>query len=132
MKFTMLVLFLSLPVFGQDRPEGPPAARQFPAPKNLKILPPERLMETMQAFRLSLGVRCEFCHVQGNFASDEKPQKETARQMIAMARDINAKFFESKMRVTCFTCHHGAEEPASRPAAGAQAEHGEQAEHPHP
>jgi hypothetical protein len=123
----MLLLFLSLAAFGQE----PPAEHRIPAPppppKNLKLLKPEHLMETMQAFRVALGVRCDFCHVQGDFASDEKPHKEMARMMIAMSHEINAKFDDGKMHVTCYTCHRGAEEPATRPAEAPHAEH-----EPHP
>jgi hypothetical protein len=137
MKLTMLVLFLSLAAFAQapqagPPPGGPPPGQRIPPPppKNLKLLPPEHLMETMQAFRAALGVRCDFCHVQGDFASDEKPHKEIARMMIGMSREINAKFPDGKMHVTCYTCHRGAEEPATRPG---EAEHAEHAEHePHP
>lgn len=129
----MLVLFLTFAAFGQEPQAGgpPPGHPAMPAPKNLKLLQPEHLMETMQAFRVALGVRCDFCHVQGDFASDEKPPKEIARKMIVMAREINAKFPDGKMHVTCYTCHRGAEEPATRPGEAAQerGEH-EHAEHP--
>jgi hypothetical protein len=128
MKLTMLSLFLSLAAFGQEPPAGPPpGGHRMPEPKNLKILKPEHLMETMQAFRVALGVRCDFCHVQGDFASDEKPHKEMARKMIAMSHEINAKFDDGKMHVTCYTCHRGAEEPATKPGEAPQAEH-----EPHP
>src|ERR1039457_4926102 len=96
MRLTMLVLFLSLAAFGQQPPEGPPPGgpppgkrMPMPEPKNLKLLKPEHLMETMQSFRVALGVRCDFCHVQNDFASDEKPHKEIARKMIVMSREIN-------------------------------------------
>src|SRR5271165_4111126 len=128
MRPTMLLLFLSLAAFGQEPaagppPGGPPPGHRMPEPKNLKLLKPEHLMETMQAFRVALGVRCDFCHVQGDFASDEKPHKEMARKMIAMSHEINAKFDDGKMHVTCYTCHRGAEEPATRPAEAPHAEH---------
>ncbi|HVN06677.1 MAG TPA: c-type cytochrome [Bryobacteraceae bacterium] len=119
MKLSMLVLCLSLAALGQEQPQGPPPpGRHFPEPKNLKLLKPEHLMETMGAFRMALGVRCDFCHVQGDFASDEKPQKEIARKMIEMVHDINGHFPDGKMHVTCYTCHRGAEEPATKPPEG--------------
>ena len=75
----------------------------------------------MQAYRTALGVQCNFCHVQGNFASDDNQHKEIARNMITMTREINAKLGdESATKVTCYTCHHGAEHPATAPAAAAQ------------
>src|SRR5579862_1205653 len=100
MRLTMLslsfCLFASLAAFGQE----PPGEHHMPPPKNLKLLQPEHLMETMQAFRVALGVRCDFCHVQGDFAADDKHEKEIARKMILMARDINSKFPDGKMHVT--------------------------------
>lgn len=105
----------------------------MPAPKNLKILKPEHLMETMQAFRVSLGVRCDFCHVQGDFASDEKPHKEIARKMLLLTREINANAVfpaNGERHVTCFTCHRGSEEPATRPGETPHAEHAEHEPHP--
>ena len=71
----------------------------------------------MAAFRAGLGVMCTYCHVQGDFASDDNPKKDIARMMISMAKDINAKFPDGKMHVTCFTCHRGAEEPLTAPPA---------------
>jgi hypothetical protein len=74
---------------------------------------------------VALGVRCDFCHVQGDFASDEKPHKEIARKMIVMAREINANFPDGKMHVTCYTCHRGSEEPATKPGETPHADHAE-------
>lgn len=88
-------------------------------PKNLKILKPDQVMTTMRAFTVALGVRCTGCHVQGDFASDEKPEKVTARRMMQMAHDINANFFNGNQRVTCYTCHRGSEHPQTAPEAGA-------------
>ena len=94
------------------------AFAQHPAPKNLKILPAdENLIPTMRSFTTALGVKCDFCHVQGDFSSDEKHSKLVARHMINMAKEINAKFPDGKTHVTCYTCHRGAEEPAMAPEA---------------
>lgn len=78
----------------------------------------------MGAFRAALGVQCTACHVQGDFASDDKPEKATARKMIVMTREINANnFTDGKMHVSCFTCHRGEEHPkmTAEPAAPAPA-----------
>ena len=42
---------------------------------------------------------------------DTKPQKEKARMMLDMVRDINAKFGDGKTHVTCWTCHHASTKP---------------------
>jgi photosynthetic reaction center cytochrome c subunit len=104
-----------------------------PPHKNLKILPQDisgpQLLGTMKFFAQSLGVRCQFCHVgeEGkplstfDFASDAKREKQTARKMLAMVERINTQDFGvtdmSKPRVTCFTCHRGAEHPLKAPPA---------------
>jgi hypothetical protein len=117
-KLRTLITFwlLVLAVGAQQSPEGaagaPPSQRQERPPENLKLLQPEEVRAAMRGFRTGLGVQCEFCHVQGNRASDEKPQKLTARRMIAMTRGINAQFPDtSKVHVSCYTCHRGAEAP---------------------
>lgn len=111
-------------LLGQDAPPPPPppgaAAHHMPEPKNLKILKPEELMPAMRLFRTSLGVKCEFCHVQGNFASDDNPHKNIARGMITMTHEINGKFPDGKIHVTCYTCHRGSEEPVALPPAEAE------------
>src|SRR5689334_5017402 len=52
----------------------------------LKGLPESQLIPVMNYMSASLGVRCNYCHVnnQGNwdFASDEKAEKKTGREMI--------------------------------------------------
>jgi photosynthetic reaction center cytochrome c subunit len=109
-----LALVMSLTVSAQEEKKKP---NRFVNPKNLKVLPAENLQQTMQAFRVGLGVMCTYCHVQGDFASDENPKKETARMMIRMAMDINAKFADGKRHVSCYTCHRGETEPKMTPPA---------------
>jgi len=117
MRSLLAVALLLIPVcLSAQEKKGNP----FAAPKNLKILKgesPEQLQMTMRAFTVALGQRCFFCHVQGDFASDDNPKKETARMMLTMAREINAKFPDGKRHVSCYTCHRGMEIPATEPAA---------------
>jgi hypothetical protein len=90
-------------------------------PKNLKILPADvNIQQTMGAFRTALGVQCNYCHIQGDFASDDNPKKSMARNMLRIAADINATFPDGKRHVTCYTCHRGEAKPKMEPpAAGA-------------
>jgi hypothetical protein len=92
-------------------------------PKNLKVLPANvNLQQTMGAFRTALGVQCTYCHVQGDFASDDNAKKNAARNMLRIAADINAQFPDGKRHVTCYTCHRGEARPKTEPpAAGAAA-----------
>ncbi len=90
-------------------------------PKNLKVLKdPQQLMPIMRSYTVALGVKCDYCHVKGDFASDDNPKKLTARMMIAMNQDVNAKFPDGKQHVTCYTCHRGANEPLTAPPATQQ------------
>ena len=100
------------------------AAPPQPPMTNLQIIPKDtpraQVIATMQAFTASLGVACNYCHVQegrggrNDFASDEKPPKKAARGMMLLAREINTKLpeavgksAETTTRVGCATCHRG-------------------------
>ena len=111
--FLPLLLALSLRAMGPQEA----APQQRPAPKNLKILSPDEVRPAMRAFTVGLGVKCDFCHVEGNFASDDKRAKLTARNMITMTREINAHFKGEKERVSCYTCHRAEHEPKAAPPA---------------
>jgi hypothetical protein len=84
------------------------------APKNLKVLAAENLMAQMQTYPVALGVEnqggCNYCH-EADRSLDTKPAKVKARQMIEMVAEINAKFGDEKVHVTCWTCHQGATKP---------------------
>lgn len=111
------MLLVLIPLGAQDAP--PPQKKGAPSPpKNLKILKADgNLIPTMRSFTAALGVECQYCHVRGDFASDDNPKKTVARMMIGMAQDINAKFppVEGKMYVTCYTCHRGKNMPETTP-----------------
>jgi hypothetical protein len=116
-------MFLPLCVAQDKQEKGKGAPR---APQNLKVLKAattQELIPIMRTFTAGLGVQCNFCHVQGNFASDDNPKKETARHMITMVNQLNAGFNaamgDTKAHVACFTCHRGETEPKTAPEAKA-------------
>ncbi|MBO9592554.1 MAG: c-type cytochrome [Niabella sp.] len=94
-------------------------------PHNLKVLPQdithERLDSIMESYNKALGVKCSFCHAKKkdsdrlDFASDENPAKDVARNMLRMTIDINKNYFRTDSvihpaylnTVTCNTCHKG-------------------------
>lgn len=82
----------------------------------LKGTPADQLTPAMQFISASLGVDCEFCHVQGKFELDDKGAKKTAREMMAMTAAINKNSFGGRQQVTCNSCHRGSERPVSVPA----------------
>jgi hypothetical protein len=96
-------------------PQGPTAGERF---KNIKVLndmPAEQLGKVMNLISASLGVKCSFCHVEGDFSKDDKRTKQTARAMMRMTFDINKNNFNNRPQVTCNTCHNGHEEPTNVP-----------------
>ncbi len=101
-------------------------------PKNLKILPKnisgDELHEVMRGFSQSLGVKCGYCHVSEkiegqekpkfDFASDNKPEKNIARNMMIMVSAINEKYIGKMIgadhpleQIKCVTCHMGRTTP---------------------
>jgi len=97
---------------------------------NLKVVPKDiskdELIDVMRGFSSALGVRCGFCHARKDpspqsefdWASDSKPEKETARVMMRMTRLINTEQIpkittkdSDRVEVKCATCHHGQERP---------------------
>jgi hypothetical protein len=97
------------------------AEEQFKNIQALKGTPAEQLQPTMQFIAASLGVTCEYCHVQGANEKDDKRTKITAREMIQMTMAINKTSFEGKKEITCYSCHHGATHPVGIPPVGEQA-----------
>jgi hypothetical protein len=117
----------------QDAQPPAQAHRVMPRPTNLQVLPKdistEDLIKLMRGYSADLGVHCTFCHAVNeqthhpDFASDAKPEKASARTMIVMTREINAKYLPqihgtdiadapAEMKVvTCGTCHRGVSIP---------------------
>ena len=116
MRLAVTSLLLLLPLAAQEKQEE--TKRQVPNPTNLKVLKVStgaEVRQIMRTFTAGLGVQCNYCHVQGNFVSDDNPKKEAARHMIQMTTNINSNFPDGKMHVTCFTCHRGEAEPKTAP-----------------
>jgi tetratricopeptide (TPR) repeat protein len=95
-------------------------------PENLQVLPEGakglELGQLMRGYAISLGVRCDHCHVgegsdltQYDFAADDKLAKQKARVMIEMLATLNATLGpkltaldeqgDPPLTVTCITCH---------------------------
>jgi len=108
---------------------GPPASQQTASQtagqkyKNIQVLkeiPAEQLIPTMQFVAASLGVECEYCHVQHAPEKDDKKDKLTARKMMTMMMEINAANFKGEREVTCYSCHRGAVRPVATPILSAE------------
>jgi hypothetical protein len=100
-----------------NTPPGPKKAEeQFKNIQVLKGIPAEQIFPTMQFITASLGVECDFCHVQNAFEKDDKKTKQTARKMMEMMFAINKADFEGHREVTCYSCHRGSANPQAIPA----------------
>lgn len=120
-------------------------SKDEPLYKNLKVLPKnitkEQMDSVMHHFTASLNVKCNFCHMRNeetkkwDFAADDNKHKLVARNMMKMMDKINDKYFDvtggkknlnAQLMVTCYTCHHGATNPATKPMAMAHNEQRQQ------
>lgn len=116
----------SAPVPGTVAQSATPAApklaeEQFKNIKVLKGVPADQVFPAMQFITISLGVECEFCHVQGaggrlEFDKDDKKNKQTARKMMEMMFAINKDNFDGRREVTCYSCHRGSPDPEGTPS----------------
>jgi photosynthetic reaction center cytochrome c subunit len=91
------------------------AEEQYKNIQVLKGIPADQLIPAMQFIATSLGVGCEFCHVEGAFDKDDKKPKVTARKMMTMMFAINKDNFEGHREVTCYSCHRGSTDPVGTP-----------------
>ena len=100
--------------------EQMPAGEVF---KNVKMNPQmsaARLLAVMNVgYGRSLGVSCTHCHVAGQWDSEARTQKQTARDMSAMVARINGELLKGipnlkgpNAIVNGTTCHRGQVKPA--------------------
>ena len=102
--------------------EDKPVSEVF---KNIKAFDPKmpagKLPDIMGNWSKDLGVNCKTCHVMDQWDSDDQITKETARGMVQMVNNINAKELknikglDSDTRIGCWTCHRGSKKPESNP-----------------
>jgi len=113
-------------------PQGAPGEKTVDQTRkniqHLKGLPESQLFPLMNFVASSLGVQCNFCHVQQGkdpktgftnwvWESDDKPEQQTARRMMQMVLSIQAndKVDFRENAVTCYTCHRGQTQPVGLP-----------------
>jgi hypothetical protein len=123
----VVVAAIAPPTAAAQQPGSAGATR--PNLKVLQALPEAQLFSLMNLVADSLGVRCDYCHVQATpdlsrtpsnmggwvWDRDDKPPKHTALEMMRMVVDLNAGRFRGQSRVTCYTCHRGGTQPARLP-----------------
>lgn len=102
--------------------EDKPASEVFKNLQTFKELKAGQVPGIMEFWTQSLGTTCQHCHVVDQWAKDDKPEKQIARDMASMVGDINSKLLpniknlDSKNpRIGCWTCHHGSVKPQGPP-----------------
>jgi Photosynthetic reaction centre cytochrome C subunit len=101
-----------------DDPNPAAASKPLPAEdvfKNIKIfkgVDAVRLLPAMIALRGLLGVECTYCHTQYEWANEDKPAKQKARQHFQLLDFVNHRFFADANAVSCWTCHRGHSRPS--------------------
>ena len=125
----VLVICFMLAAASAEAQQPASAGATRPKLQVLQELPEAQLFILMNLVAESLGVRCDHCHVQAKpdltrtpanvggwvWDSDDKPAKKIARDMMRMVVDLNKASFGGRSRVTCYTCHQGALDPARTP-----------------
>jgi hypothetical protein len=100
--------------------ETKPAEVVFKNIQMLKGMPARRLLLVMNAYARALGVDCAHCHTIDQWERDNKPTKQTARDMMRMVAGINNDYIKAMKNVAagaavnCSTCHRGQPHPDSR------------------
>jgi photosynthetic reaction center cytochrome c subunit len=118
------------PAAGATQPAPKKAEEVFKNIQVLKGVPADQIISTMEFISASLGVRCDYCHVEHAFDKDDKENKKTARKMMEMMFAIDKDNFNGQQEVTCYSCHRGAAKPVAIPEIAAampapQPAHGE-------
>jgi photosynthetic reaction center cytochrome c subunit len=100
-------------------PQGKKAGEFFKAvtTSTLKELSVDDFIGAMGVIADDLGLDCADCHPDaGTDKVDwvvDTSRKRTARRMVEMVATINRTSFAGVQKVTCWTCHHGRDIPAS-------------------
>src|SRR5215831_3828652 len=105
---------------GKSESKPKTAAEEFKNIQILKDMPADQLIPAMQFMTASLGVDCEYCHVEKALDKDDKKTKGYARHMMEMMFNINKENFDNQRWVTCYSCHQGSPHPPSIPAITAK------------
>lgn len=123
-KTAPLVPVLALSIASVSAQAPTPTVVEGPNVKVLTGLLAPAFNDEMNHIVEALGVSCGYCHVRGNFASEDNPKKLIARRMLEMTRALNKQYFpdhhpksgESVLgRITCYTCHQGDTTPRKGP-----------------
>ena len=116
---TAAIAKLKEQIKGRESEPAPAVFKNIQTPF-LKSIPAGRLLAVMEfGYAKSLGVNCTHCHVPEKWEAEDKPQKQTARDMAAMMARLNGELLAgiknlkgATPTVNCTTCHRGEIKPA--------------------
>jgi len=117
----MAVLLLASLAAPQAAPQKPKMAEEVF--KNIQVLKGtsvDDFLGTMGIMSAAVGFDCSECHANAgtdkvDWAADTQ-KKVIARKMVLMVAAINRDNFGGRQNVTCWSCHHGRDKPATTPA----------------
>ncbi len=102
-----------------------PAEQVFPNVITLRGTTARQFLNIMTTgYSRALGVRCSYCHVEGDYTSDAKRPKRATREMATMHQMINQALRKMEnlestpaetRAINCITCHRGRVNPAKSP-----------------
>ena len=75
--------------------------------RNYPDLPANGLRQIMEAYSRDLGVGCDYCHIQGDWADDTQLMKLLSRRMFEIQKDMESEYLGTSGAVSCWTCHRG-------------------------
>ncbi len=112
-----LAAFLPAPAAAQDKPKM--AEEVFKNVQVLKGISVDDFLGTMGIMSAAVGFDCSECHIGAgtdkvDWAADTQ-KKIVARRMVTMVANINRENFSGRQMVTCWSCHHGRDRPATSP-----------------
>lgn len=109
---------LARQIAGRD---SKPAEEVFKNVKRLQGIEAARLLRAMNSWSRALGVTCTHCHVVDQWEKDDKPAKQTAREMVGLTRTVTNDLLKNignlksqAPSVTCTTCHRGQLKPETQ------------------
>jgi hypothetical protein len=75
--------------------------------RNYRDVPANGLRQIMEAYSRDLGVGCDYCHVQGEWADDAKLMKLLSRRMFEIQEGLESQYLGTVGALSCWTCHRG-------------------------
>jgi hypothetical protein len=94
--------------------EKEPAGDVFKNIQLNKAMEAGRLPGMMGFWSNALGVTCKHCHIVDQWEKEDRPEKQIARDMVAMVGTINTDLLKKiknldspEPRIGCWTCHRG-------------------------